>query len=321
MTRPLAIALALLTATQAVAQENAWTPAFVESAPAPLAALEEEGSYLGPLVFRGGLSFSTDSNRVGGLSGLEVVAEDETHLRFFANSDNGSMASFILSLDEAGAPELIPALFVADLLAPDGESLRGKSNGDAEGLSFGPDGQGFVISFERNHRIVGFADPVTPGAPQSELPRPAEAADLAVNRGMEALAALPDGRLLVGFEDHRMFTCASGACTALEVVNDPDAAFSLKGFDSLGEGAGVIGLYRRLPQGGGVDSLIVHLELDGDQAVITPLAQLNRRMRNMEGIAAAARPEGGWRIFIISDNGFAEDDPTVLFAFDWAGPA
>lgn len=78
--------------------------------------------------------------------------------------------------------------------------LPSKQAADAEGLALLPDGRA-VVSFEGRHRLDiyalgsdGFAAPARPGPALAGLNR------LARNSGLEALALLPDGRLVAGAE-------------------------------------------------------------------------------------------------------------------------
>ncbi len=64
-------------------------------------------------------------------------------------------------------------------------------------------------------------------------------------------------------------------------------------------------------------SKITHVTLKGGVARETVLADLPSVVGNVEGVAAVPGPGGGYRLYIVTDNNFEDNNPTRLLAFDW----
>ena len=154
----------------------------------------QERREIGMLRYRGGLALSDRDPDFGGLSGIEISADG---LRFVAISDKGAVVAGILDYDDAGDLTGARDISVMPLLDIDGTRVKGNRR-DSEGLALLPDGR-WAVSFERWHRVELYAPnpagPVTPPLPK--LPRPPGVQSAEGNSGLEALTALPDGRLLV----------------------------------------------------------------------------------------------------------------------------
>jgi hypothetical protein len=157
---------------------------------------------VGELTFVAGYHLTSPDPRFGGLSGLDVL--DDGNL--LAVSDVGDLVWIDLGKDG-----LTPvAGRIASLRDAAGTELRGKADGDAEGLAV--NGGMALVSFERNHRVlaydIGKCGAAARGAPimfegfGRPLPTAFAAAQIAVdeNRGAEALAVTPDWMLLTGLE-------------------------------------------------------------------------------------------------------------------------
>jgi hypothetical protein len=124
----------------------------------------------------------------GGWSGLEM----DGALACTAISDRGRWARFTLRLDAALRPTGIDGLRHGPLRDGGGRPLVPGWAGDAESLARLPDGR-FVVGFERWHRLRAYADFDGPGLPFAAPPGLEKAP---LNAGLEALATLPDGRLI-----------------------------------------------------------------------------------------------------------------------------
>jgi hypothetical protein len=63
--------------------------------------------------------------------------------------------------------------------------------------------------------------------------------------------------------------------------------------------------------------MLAHLQVGGGRVSVAPLAEIAAplNVENFEGVAAIQRKEG-YRLFILSDNDFAENRRTLLMAFD-----
>lgn len=219
---------------------------------------------VGSLAYVGGFHLESEDQRFGGLSGLDVLADGN----LLTVSDQGDFVWIELENDG-----LTPrAARIAGLKDDDGRGLRGKAEGDAEGLAV-QDGLA-LVSFERNHRVLAFdLDGCGLEARGASLVRDGRSGDLArafvdgglevsSNSGPEPLAVTPDWRLFVGTEtlsgesgplsarpleaapsfDLRIEDGAP-AFVGLDLVADGDQvrAFSLhRGFDQLTGNAIVI---------------------------------------------------------------------------------
>lgn len=180
------------------------SPAAVALAakPVPLQALNPSRRTIGELTFVAGFHLTSADRRFGGLSGLEML--DDGNL--LAVSDQGDFVW--IDLGEDG---VTPATVrIASMLDAGGEPLRGKADGDAEGLAV-TEGMA-LVSFERNHRILAFdlrrcgaaarGAAVVTGVHGRPLPAAFESAKIVAdgNEGPEPLAITPDWRLFTGIE-------------------------------------------------------------------------------------------------------------------------
>ncbi len=156
----------------------------------------------GLLRYAGGFALESSDARFGGLSGLEVL--DDGGL--LAVSDEGDVVWIDLAEDA-----LTPTgARIAGMLDEAGDPLRGKADGDAEGLAW-RDGVA-LVSFERNHRILAFdigacgaaargAAVVREGYGEALNAAFARAGlDVGANTGPEPLAVTADWYLFVGTE-------------------------------------------------------------------------------------------------------------------------
>jgi len=136
----------------AAAQEDI----FAETQPVVLAPEDPSNEEIGELIFRGGLEISPGEEEIGGISGLTWVQD-----RLYAVSDDGHWLS--IEPDEIDG-QLIDLLAVerGQLLDERGKRLRGSDNVDAEAIERAALG-GWVVSFERNHRLIYYARLDGPG--------------------------------------------------------------------------------------------------------------------------------------------------------------
>ena len=129
----------------------------------------------------------------GGISGAVVAPDGET---LSLVSDRGGFFEIRLRRDRNGDLSGLKLVRMGRLVGIDGTPLVGR-NTDAEELTFGD--SGFLVSFERFHRLRLYRNGLDQPAEAIELPR--EAHRLPENTGIEALALLPDRRLLLMSED------------------------------------------------------------------------------------------------------------------------
>lgn len=65
---------------------------------------------------------------------------------------------------------------------------------------------------------------------------------------------------------------------------------------------------------------IVRDPLGARQVVDTLTLAPPMTVDNFEGVAVVARPDGGWRLYLLSDDNFQPAQRTLLLAFDWTPP-
>ncbi len=123
----------------------------------------------------------------GGLSGLLV---DPDGMGFFAVSDNNFTVRAVIRRHEDGRIRDIRYTGRQELVSP--RWTWGPYYSDAEGLARGPDAT-LIVAYESWNRVILFEPD---GRYRATLPEPALFQDLPINAGLEAVAALPDGRIL-----------------------------------------------------------------------------------------------------------------------------
>lgn len=253
-----------------------------------------------PLRLAGAWELEAGDHRFGGLSALAL--DDE---RFLAVSDRGSVVRFDLPSVRK------PKAWLADLRLGPGPWGR-KWARDAESLARDPRGRGWWVGYEQNHSLWLYDAHFRRALAAIDLQR----SDWWNNRGAEGL--LPEGEhLLVAAENGR---------------------------DAMRTGNGII---ERLPLNAGADvaeaarapdgSAWLLLRTKGTGGIIQAIAPLIRTRAgyragpawpvpkgpfdNYEGMAIEARPGGGWRFWLISDDGHRIMARTLLVALDYVPPA
>lgn len=257
---------------------------------------------------------SADRN-LGGLSGLAIVPGED---RLLAVSDAGALVSIPLT---GGVPSGDASIIY--LRAADGRFLAGKLENDAEGLVY-RDGMA-LVSFERRFRIEAFAIGTCGAAARAariaDLPAVYRDKAVSENAGPEALWLAPDGTLGFGYETAGDGSSPLGSIavdgTAVwlgDAVGKP-AGFALVGLDEVVASDGNVTrftLFRSFDPIRGVRSVLSWGEKQTEQIVLSrPLLT-----DNFEGIAAESLPEGGFRVWIVSDDNFSNSQKTLLYAFE-----
>lgn len=320
--------------------------------PVTLGRLGVRRERAGLLSYAGGFELESPDPRFGGLSGLDVLDDGD----LLSVTDQGDLVWIDLA-DDGLAPRSVRLVGMQD---ENGQALRGKADGDAEGLAWN---EGVaLVSFERNHRVLAFdlgtcgadargAAIIRDGLGGALSDSFAQAGlDVTPNAGPEPLAVTSDWYLLVGTE-----TLAGGrgplsvrpieappafdmsvedgapAFVGMDILEDSDRlrVFTLhRGFDSLTGNAIVVSetvLERYLDQGGLPARIISEIDERSHYRyrVVSSrrLAELGAAINNIdnfEGVAVRERPDGGVRIYLISDDNFSDRQRTLLMAFDLA---
>lgn len=271
--------------------------------------------------FLAGWSLVSPDARFGGLSGLEVTRSG--HL--VAVSDDGGFVWIGLDAEDGFRPV---SARIADIRDAEGKPLAGKSRRDSEGLALSQDGLA-LVSFERDHRVLAFdlegCGAAARGIPVARWGARVTGLGRAIddNRGAEALALLPDGRLMAGLEendnnvpvallpesgeprfDARLDTPGLLSITGMDALDD--RLFTVHRFYAPGVGNRIaIRVSRRDAQGLPVETRTI-------ASIESPLA-----VDNFEGIAVMPAEDGSTLVFVLSDNNFSASQRTLLFVFEW----
>ena len=299
-----------------------WRSISVEARPAQLGA-----DHVGSLRFRGGLVLRSSDAGFGGWSDLAVLADN----RVIAESDTGEWLSMNLRLDANGTLTGVSDARIALMRDEHGQPFENKEAGDAEDLAQLPDGR-FAVSFEQTQTIRIY-DLNRDGPFGAAQPGPGLAGTehLAPNVGLEGLAVDADGALIVGAEEgpHGASDLwrvpLNAAAPVAPIARYPLATgFGLSSLDRLPSGdfvalerfyAPVIGVRIRI-------SRFTAHDLDvGGEIHKQELALLRAPMSldNFEGVSAVRRPDGGVRLYLISDDNFSAHQRTLIYAFDVEG--
>jgi hypothetical protein len=206
----------------------------IRAAQVPLQMVNPMRTTIGELSFVGGFHLTSKDKRFGGLSGLDLLDDG----RLLAASDAGDFVW--IALDDEGTTPVSAS--IAGMSDRDGQSLRGKARGDAEGLAV-MDGMA-LVSFEGDHRVLAFGVGQC-GADARGVPVALEAGGLPAamarqsinaggNGGVEALAVAPGWFMMAGVES-KAGDASAVSVRALEAAPEFDIR--------IGEGApGVVGL-------------------------------------------------------------------------------
>ena len=289
---------------------------FVETQPIDLDQADPSQTQIGELIYRGGLEIDPGEEDIGGISGL-TWHED----RLFAVGDDGHW--FSIEPDEING-QLIDLLTFerGELRDERGKRLKGKDEADAEAIERVSLG-GWVVAFERQHRILYYERLDGPGVPVTtpelsaafsliEKPEP--------NAGLETLA----------FSTEVMIACGewarAGEINCVRSAKETTDPFELPAPPELAEHGGAptdaackedgtcFVLFRSYRDGQGNRAAIVKLPLDGEAevlAVLTPPLTLD----NFEGLAVREQ-YGKTFLYLASDNNFSDDQRNLLMKFE-----
>ena len=281
----------------------------------------------GGLTFLSGFELTSDDPRFGGLSGLDLSADENL---LYAVSDHGFLLSTLLHHDLQGRLTGLGPWQITPLLTPDGSSVSWRLR-DAEALVRDRDGS-FIIAFEHAHRLWRY--PPLAGAlissPQP-LPSPAELQQAPANGGLEALTFLPDRRLLALTETYEN---PDGSLKGWLIRKDRFFSLSYQksdgfrptGLSTLASGD-VLLLERRYSIISGVtvrirqlslSSLKAGARLEGKEiALLGPQLEVD----NFEGLAVREDLNAGTLLYIISDDNYSPLQRTLLLQFRLTSPA
>jgi len=286
---------------------------------APLASFTKTGGATapqGPLVWRGGIVLSAQTDKFGGYSGLLVSADGRDLL---AISDAGGWLK--ARIDYTGTrPTGLSSAAIGSLVARDGKPLRRNRERDAEDLALmsGSLAKGeILVAYEQKNRLVRYD--VTNGAPG--LPREIIAPPAALRKfsrdGLEAMTVMrggPHKGRIVAFSEnaasnnrHAGWIWIDGKPQPMNVVSR--GGFALTATASLTDGTLLL-LERRFTIFEGVRMRLRQIEsaalkpgalLDGE---VLLEADMSDEIDNMEGLAVHTAANGDTVLTIISDDNF-----------------
>ncbi|MBA4132337.1 MAG: hypothetical protein C0519_13045 [Hyphomicrobium sp.] len=270
----------------------------------------------GPLVWRGGLALSAETDKFGGFSGLLISADGRDLL---AVSDAGGWLKG--RIDYSGArPVGLSAASIGSLVARDGNPLRRNRERDAEDLALvsGTLAKGeILVAYEQNNRIVRYAvSNGVPGRPLQVIAPPAALRKFSRN-GIEAMTVMrggPHKGRIVAFsenagsnERHAGWIWIGADPKPLNVLSR--GGFALTSAASLPDGTLLL-LERRFTIFEGVRMRLRRIDatavkpgalLDGEVLIE---ADMSGEIDNMEGLAVHTAENGDTVLTIISDDNF-----------------
>ena len=248
-----------------------------------------------PLRLAGAWLMKADDPRVGGLSALAVDGG-----RFLAVSDLGAVVRF-------DPPSTVrPRVAASDLIEGPGPRGR-KTSRDAESLVRDPRGRGWWIGYEQRHSLWLYNDSFRRAQSAIAIRRP----EWWRNRGIEAMIAGGDGLLAL----------AENGRQAIRIDRDSLLDFKLEAGWEVADAArapdGSAWLLLRSRGRQGITQAVAPLVRSGEsyrigEAMPFPKAAFD----NFEGMVIRPKPGGGWRFWLVTDDGHRFKARTLLVALD-----
>lgn len=278
-----------------------------------------EKTDFGALILMSAFQLSSRDKRFGGLSGLSIGSDG----RLYAISDHGYWFSAKIVRNDNGALTNLLDWQIAPLLTPSGTPVSGNLR-DAEALTRVRDGS-FLVGFEGLHRIWRYAaPPIAMKSVPEAVKTPPEIARAPANGGIEGIASLPDGRLLILTEefanpDGSFKGWLMNAGRTVELSYIPSHGFHVTDCAALDNGD-VLVLERRYIPLGILSARLTLIKGDDLQAgaklIGKELFEIEQPLatENYEGVAVQ-RTVGGTMIFVISDDNYSSFEQTLLLQF------
>ena len=306
---------------------NSENLSLVDLTPIDVDPKHPERTNFGALMLLSAFRLSSKDKRFGGLSGLSIGSDG----RLYAISDNGYWLSAQMVRDQNDLLLNLVDWQIAPLITTSGTATSGGLR-DAEALTRAKDGS-FLVAFEGIHRIWRYAaPPLTMKSVPDIVKTPPEIVRAPGNGGMEGIASLADGRLLILTEE---FANPDGSFKgwlmegqkAVVLSYFPGRGFHVTDCAALDNGD-VLVLERRYVPFGILSARITLIEgkqlRAGSKLIGKELLKLEQPLaaENYEGIAVQRTPRGTI-IFIISDDNYSSFQQTLLLQFllaDGANP-
>lgn len=300
-------ALALLAAPLA-AQDDI----FAITQPVALDESDQAREEVGELIYRGGIVIEPGEEEIGGISGLEWHEEEG---RLYAVSDDGHW--LIITPDEIDGKLVdIAGFSKGELKDERGRRLRGKDSADAEAITRAPGG-GWMVAFEREHRVWGYVDLDGPAQPLPVLLDPFVSSDRP-NQGVEAFVRIGDDTLVCGeFARAGQANCRhsfGAVIDQLEILAPIDGANPVP-TDAACDGAGTCYILLRSYMPGTGNHIAVLRQTSGEPPERIAAFGPDLVVDNFEGLALREQ-FGKTYLYLVSDNNFSSDQRTLLMKFE-----
>lgn len=316
MRRPLLLLSALLLAGAKPAPEL--RVIAVAATPVPLSTVDPAQTRAGRLRYLGGLELKSRDPRFGGLSGLRW--QSPGHL--VAITDGGQWVTLDIR-EEGDRLAGLDSASVGMVRGPEREPLKGKAHADAEALEL--DARGLTVAFEQDKRVWHYRD-IGGAASSDEFPDPLWLKSLPPNRGVEAMARLPNAWLylseavLPGGWNEGVLAPTGGISRSYGRVKlqlpqgyVPTDAQAL-------DATHVLVVARRFSVAAGMSAIVVSVPVDvaglrlGEPTVLATLSPpLN--VDNMEGLSVV-HAGGRTFVYLCSDDNFSPIQRTLLLKFE-----
>lgn len=264
----------------------------------------------GEAVFVSRLAWTMDDRRFGGWSGFEIApgAGAIAGRTFAAISDRGWIVDGTLERGPSGRiVRALPSAF----RRPGDRNRRPfftRDHRDPEGLAFAPDG-GVMVSYETLQRVFIYPDLAV--TDPEVLPIHRDFIGLVPNRGLEALAAGPDGAVytlpeqVLGDTPVPVYRHDGDGWQVFDHLPGPQHGFRPVGADIGPDGRFYL-LERKAIEHRGVASRVRRFDLT-DTGLANETRLLTTRIGthdNLEGLAVWRDPRGRIRLTMVSDDNF-----------------
>ncbi len=282
--------------------------------------LTAEPSYknVGKLTFVKGFELLSNDPRFGGFSGLIINKKN-----LISVSDRGYWLKAQLMFNQQGIIEKIVDTSMGNLKDENNNFLI-KENSDAEAIE--KFNEEFVISFERNHRVLKYKD--LDETPQILIPNKL-LNNLPYNGGIEAMTPLDNHTIFTLTED-MVFSNGNLLITIFNPNKNISMEFKKYGTYkptdlSLLPNGNLLLLERSYSRAKGASARISIIEkTDFSKFGVLKSNELGKisppmTVDNFEGISYIELEDGGFFIFLLSDDNYNYTQKTLLFQFYWDG--
>ena len=313
------VSFSLVSCSDAAVDRQTTHARLVELVPIEVDPKRVERQNFGALTLLSAFQLTSKDKRFGGLSGLSVGRDG----RLYAVSDQGYWLSASMLLDPDGALKDLVDWRIAPILTTTKLPVSGRLR-DAEALAQARDGS-FLVAFEGLHRIWRYSPPPkTFESTPVSVQIPSAVAQAPSNGGIEALATLADGRLLIIAEELenpdssvKAWVLDDGQFTELSYL--PAKGFRVTDCAALNNGD-VLVLERRYVPFGILSARLTRVKAGslraGAKLAGKELLKLEQPLavENFEGIAVQ-QTSNGTMIFIVSDDNYSSFQQTLLLQF------